>query len=209
MKPIRYCLCLLALTALLSACASTPAPGNTLFLLQQEANTTATQTQQAPATTTILALTPVQLAPYLTGEGIVYQTGANRIVIAGSNQWAAPLQSQLSDGLYQTLDQALANVDIRRPGLTPAGRDADFKLIVHVQQFQGRYDGSAVISGNWRLFDRDGEIAGRGAFDETTPLQEDGYAALVRALSAGWAQARQAMAQAIGKALAGATRAGS
>lgn len=199
MTLIRRHLCLFAAMALLAGCASTPKSG-ALFLLDQPGDAATSQADAPVAAQSTVTLSQLELAPYLTRDGIVYQTGPNRIVVASDNRWAAPLESQLADGLYDALDRHLAGADVRRAGQVVAS-PSGFDLIVHIERFQGRYDGSAVISGSWRLFGAKGQVAGRGEFAQTTPLQTDGYAALVRALSQGWQQVKQSLVRGVDAAL--------
>lgn len=199
MRLIRHILCVTLAAVLLAGCASTPDSG-ALFLLDQPGDTTTTETAAPASTDTTVTLTQLELSPYLTRDGIVYQTGPNRIVVASKNRWAAPLESQLADGLYDALDRGLARADVRRAGQVAAS-PSGFDLAVHVERFQGRYDGNAIISGSWRLYDAKGQVAGRGEFAQITPLQTDGYAALVRALSQGWQQVKQSLVRGVAAAL--------
>lgn len=194
-------LLLAAAVCLLAGCATTPGPSKALFLLQQPhpAASGDPSTPHSAGGQPVLVLPDISLAPYLMRDGIIYQTGPNRIVEADNNRWAAPLAVQTTVGLYQALDRGLSSVDVRRPALA---EKPSYRLIVSIARFQGRYDGKAVISGNWRLFDRKDRLVGSGDFVQTTPLQTDGYAALVRALSRGWRTIKQNMVRAVGNLLA-------
>lgn len=191
----RYLL-LLSLVALLAGCAASPKPSKGLFLLQQPHVTNDspvaadTATQEQP----VLVLPEIELAPYLRQDGIIYQTGPNRIVVADNNRWAAPLATQTTAGLHAALDRGLAHVNVRRPGFVSK---PDYRLFVYIERFQGRFDGLAVISGNWRLFTNQDELVGRGDFAQKIPLKQDGYAALVRALSRGWHTIKQNIVNAV------------
>tara|TARA_R110000796_G_scaffold170784_3_gene287720 strand:- start:2598 stop:2867 length:270 start_codon:yes stop_codon:yes gene_type:complete len=67
-------------------------------------------------------------------------------------------------------------------------------LRLNVDQFQGRFDGIAVASGQWQLLNDAGELLEMETFYAETPLSEDGYPALVRALSDSWDQAAELIA---------------
>tara|TARA_R110002020_G_C16137005_1_gene761610 strand:- start:777 stop:1046 length:270 start_codon:yes stop_codon:yes gene_type:complete len=67
-------------------------------------------------------------------------------------------------------------------------------LRLNVDQFQGRFDGVAVSSGQWQLLNDAGELLAMENFYAETPLAEDGYPALVRALSDSWDQAAELIA---------------
>jgi|SRR5699024_9932373 len=203
MSRIRYCLPALLLLIMLSGCAGGPSPSRASFLLQQGAVDITTQpaskidqnTEQQP----ILVLEPSRLALPLTHDGIVMQTDPNQIVVASHNRWAAPLAIQLDHGLYQLLDSNLPHFDVRRA--SEYNGMADYRLRVRIDRFQGDYRGLAVISGSWRLFDSKDQIVGRGQIEESEPLHDDGYNALVQALGRGWHEARKTLAQEIRRAL--------
>lgn len=61
------------------------------------------------------------------------------------------------------------------------------------QRFRGRYDGKAVISGQWTL-EHQGRFT-KQAFNPVLPQQEDGYDALVKTLAQGWQQIAQQIAR--------------
>lgn len=177
------------MTAALAGCAHSSAESESLFLLQQPDNPAQTQhaAQGTQAERPVLLLDAVNLAAYLTHGGIVYQAGPNRIAVAANNRWAAPLATQLSTGLYRTLNNGLSAVEVRQADAVHAIQPV-YRLHVNIDQFQGRYDGKAIISGSWRLLDTDHQIAGHGDFEQAVPLRTDGYPELVRALSQGWQQ---------------------
>lgn len=182
--------------ALLAGCATT-GQSPALFLLAQPAPPAAV----TPANTaqTQLVLQQVTLAAYLAQQGIVYQTDAHRVTIADNNRWATPLADQITVSLYRTLQTRLPGVVVSRARL--ATTSADYKLRVHIEQFQGRANGTATVAGTWRLTDHNGHLAGRSHFSQTAKLAHDGYPALVAALDKAWQQARQRITRAVQKAL--------
>lgn len=205
MSPVHRYLLIALCTATLAGCATLQGPSHSsaasgLFLLQQDIDAKATATTAAPPTQSSLIVAQVEVAPYLAHDGIVYQTAPNRIVIADNNRWAAPLVTQIRQGLHAVLEQRLTQVNVRQPGLA---RQPDYRLSVHLQHFQGRYDGNAVISGSWHILNQQDQVIGHGDFKQVTALQDDGYPALVDALSRGWKTIKTSLARAIGKTLAG------
>lgn len=199
MSRISRYLLFVTLVCLLVGCAHSPAPSAAtkgMFLLHQPntADNAAPENKLAAQSQPILVLPEVTLAPYLRFDGIIYQAGPNRIVEADSNNWAAPLDTQTTQGLHAALDQGLHGIDVRRPEFA---EKPDYRLFVYIERFQGRYDGMAVISGQWRLFGQNEKLVGRGDFAQKTPMKNDGYPALVRALSRGWHTIKQNMVEAI------------
>ncbi len=191
-------LALAPLMLALSACASNGQPGAGLYLLDQDAPAPV-ETSRTPVQSP-LVVAQVELAPYLTGGGIVYQTGPNRIVSARNNRWAAPLAGQLTDGLYTSLSRLLPDAVVHRPG----GRSAQpaYRLVTRIDRFQGHYEGTAQVEGTWALLAPDGALIAQRRFERSLPLQTDGYPALVRALSRGWREIRQAVAATVVAAIA-------
>lgn len=176
---------LVALT--LSACSSTPE--TVYYQIPVAANSGATQLQQTDASRPALWIDQVSVPDYLAGNGVVYQTSDVKYVIAANNQWASPLDQQLKQALVSNLS---AQMPGRVVSATPLGAQPT-SLNVNVTGFQGRYDGKAVISGEWTL--QQGETLTHRAFSQVVPLQDDGYDALVKALGAGWQQVSAAIAQ--------------
>ncbi|MFC3395807.1 membrane integrity-associated transporter subunit PqiC [Brenneria rubrifaciens] len=177
----------LALVLLLTACSG----GNTQKTYYQ---LPAMQDSVAPVEKTStgqqLWLEHVSVADYLSSAGLVYQTNDVQYVIASNNVWASPLDQQLQQSL-------VANLSRRMPGWLvtsqPQSSSEQSVLNVTVTAFHGRYDGNAVIRGEWVL-NRHGQVL-KQPFSIVLPQSEDGYDALVRTLAQGWQQVAQSIAQ--------------
>ncbi|ANF56457.1 PqiC family protein [Halotalea alkalilenta] len=141
-----------------------------------------------------LSVAPVVLSTYLRGSGIVYQLSAVEYSQAQANLWAGDLSEQLT----RSLREQLAN---RLPGhqLLPANASgqAEQRLEVELDQFQGRYDGEAVIQGSYQLYDDQQRLLVERPLALTVPLADDGYPALVEALGTGWKSAGEQIANTI------------
>lgn len=172
---------LLALTSLwLAACAaSAPEPSRYLLDFPEPP----TGRLLAPAPGPRLYVAEVRVADYLAGAGIVYQTDVSQVHPAGGHRWAEPLPAQLRRGLADVLATRLERLVL----VPEAGAGAD-RLEVYVDSFQGRFDGTARVAGQWRLHGPGGELLTGRRFRVEVPLEADGYPALVRALSAAWAE---------------------
>lgn len=172
---------------LLSACSSTI--NNTWYQLPSKPAAMQVRSggeAQPPA----LWVQQVAVPDYLAGNGLVYQTSDVKYVIAANNLWASPLDQQLQQTLVANLSKALPG---RLVSAAPLGEKYD-TLSVTVTGFQGRYDGRAVVSGEWVL-QHNGHVVKQG-FDVALPQNEDGYDALVRTLAIGWQQTAQQIANA-------------
>ncbi|SFH44106.1 PqiC family protein [Modicisalibacter xianhensis] len=152
---------------------------------------TADVTEPSPQRT--LIIDGVQVANYLSGQGIVLQRNDVLLHQASSHLWAEDLGRQLHRGLRQRLAERLPDTRVLNGG---NASDA-WHLRVEVDEFQGRYDGMAVAGGRWQLRDADGDILAIEPFSASVPLDSDGYPALVRALGKSWDEVALDMAQRI------------
>lgn len=174
-----------ALVLALSACSSTPE----------------TKYYQLPAAgispaagntvTTPVWVERVSVPDYLAGNGVVYQSNDVQYVIAANNQWASPLDQQLQQTLVTNLSAALPGALISS---SPLGQQHD-TLNITVTGFHGRYDGHAVISGEW-ILEHNGKLQ-KQPFTLALAQSEDGYDGLVRTLAKGWQQIAGQVANAI------------
>ncbi|WP_061798010.1 membrane integrity-associated transporter subunit PqiC [Serratia ficaria] len=177
-----------ALALLLSACSSTPQ--KTYY--QLPALGASAQESGGAASTRQLWLEHVGVADYLAQNGVVYQTNDVQYVIAQNNLWASPLDQQLQQTLVTNLSGALPGWVVSSQ---PMNSDQDV-LNVTVSGFHGRFDGKAVIRGEWVL-NHQGRLIKR-PFNLELKQGEDGYDALVRTLAQGWQQEAQTIASQVG-----------
>ncbi|TVU88843.1 PqiC family protein [Vreelandella titanicae] len=184
---IRYLL-LLLVCLLVSACASSVTPPARYMLPSAPLASTPQQPQG-----TLLVSSP-RLAHYLDVDGIVMQLDDITLNAAREHQWAEGLGRQLERRVRANLAQALPRLRVMRE----EGEQANaLTLRLNVDQFQGRFDGVAVASGQWQLLNAAGELLAMENFHTETALAEDGYPALVRALSDSWDQAAELIANEI------------
>lgn len=182
------CLPLLALCLLVSACASSVTPPARYMLPNDQGASSPSQ----PAGT--LVMSSPRLAHYLDVDGIVMQLDDITLNAAREHQWAEGLDRQLERKMRSSLSQELATIRVIG---TESRQSNALTLRVNVNQFQGRFDGVAVASGQWQLLDSEGELLVMENFQVETPLEKDGYPALVRALSVSWEQAAELIANEI------------
>ena len=117
----------------------------------------------------LLWVEQVTVPDYLAGNGVVYQTSDVKYVIANNNLWASPLDQQL--------------------------RNAQDTLNVTVTEFNGRYDGKVIVSGEW-LLNHQGQLIKRPFRLEGVQTQ-DGYDEMVKVLAGVWSQEAASIAQEI------------
>lgn len=130
----------------------------------------------------VLWVEQISIADHLAGNGLVYQTSDVKYVIARNNLWASPLDQQLKQALTGYLNAGLPGWLVLS---SPPGSEHD-TLNVNISGFHGRYDGKAVITGEWVLRHQMQII--KQPFALAISQKEDGYDALVRTLAEGWQQ---------------------
>ncbi|MBK4765093.1 MAG: membrane integrity-associated transporter subunit PqiC [Pantoea sp. Brub] len=131
----------------------------------------------------IVLLKQIIIPDYLEGSGLVYQVNDVKYQVANNNLWATPLDQQLKKTMMFSLNNLLSGWLISDLPLTQHKQEEN-KLTIILTAFQGRYDGKAVISGEW-ILERANTII-RHPFNIIKSQKQDGYDELVRMLSIGW-----------------------
>lgn len=173
---IQY-LSLASLCLLLTACASSVTPPERYML----PTTPAVSAPSQPLGT--LKLRSPRLAHYLDVDGIIMQLDDITLNEARQHQWAESIGRQLERSLRTQLATAMPTLQVVRDD---GSAKQALTLMIEVDQFQGRYDGYAVTSGQWQLRSPDNELLALNSFSAETVLDQDGYPALVRALGESW-----------------------
>ncbi|PVZ85811.1 hypothetical protein C9426_18230 [Serratia sp. S1B] len=173
----------LALVLFLSGCSSTP--NKTYYQLPALGSPVPVSNTSASRQ---LWIEHISVAEFLTQNGMVYQTNDVQFVMAQNNLWASPLDQQLQQTLLTNLGGALPGWVVSSQ---PMGTDQAV-LNVTINGFHGRYDGRAIIRGEWVL-SYQGKLI-KQPFNLELKQGEDGYDALVRTLAQGWLQEAQEIA---------------
>lgn len=175
---------ILSLTIGLSGCFKSNPPVHAERYSLPEVSTPASAATPTPApanqASQTLVLNRIQLADYLDTDRIVVQLDDITLHPARDHLWVDNLSQELRRGLRTRLTSHLKNTAVvdPQPGLPTAART----LNITIDQFHGQMQGYAVISGQWQL-SRAGQAASPAqTFKFSTPLAENGYPALVRAL---------------------------
>lgn len=168
----------LALLGLLAGCSSQPS----LHYYSLDADS------QQPVTAPVqpqhqLVLRPVALASQLDRISLVYQLEGQELHFTEYHRWAGALDDQLNQLTLNGLSNRLPGWVVRQDGARKGP-----VLTILVERFQGRHDGSAVLSGRWRLLAEDGTVLRDAPFRQERVLPADGYNALVNELGQGWQQ---------------------
>ncbi|XKF16685.1 ABC-type transport auxiliary lipoprotein family protein [Halomonas sp. BLK-85] len=177
---------MLLLAPLLTACASSVTPAARYLLPSVPA-------AGIPATPVVdIQVDVPQLAHFLDVDGIVLQLDDIEMREARDHQWGDTLDRQLARNLRSALALSLPATRITRA--SNPSREV-LTLSLDIDEFQGRYDGYAVASGQWQLRNADNQLLHLGSFTQSAALVDDGYPALVRALGQAWNDVADEIAQ--------------
>ena len=148
------------LLAVIGGCSSGLPPS--LYSLSPEASSAAdiAMTTGEPA----VQLQPVIIPDYLDTSDILLRNGQNALKVSATGRWA----ERLSDELNQAL---MAGLVIRLPrdqvtAAPPTSKSA-LQILVTVDAFDVRPDGSCVLSATWAILDKNNQsvlVSERGAF---------------------------------------------
>ncbi|PPI86851.1 membrane integrity-associated transporter subunit PqiC [Candidatus Pantoea edessiphila] len=139
-------------------------------------------------------LQQILIPDYLSGSGLVYQTNDVEYVITNNNLWVNPLVQQLTQTMVCSLNKKLPEWFISD---LPLFRTKKNRLNIVIKKFQGRYDGKAIISGEWILKYQNYFI--KRDFNFILTQKKDGYDELVKTLALGWQKVSQQISEEVVK----------
>ncbi|PFG45818.1 hypothetical protein ATG66_2901 [Vibrio sp. ES.051] len=172
----------IALLVGLTGCSSAPETKGALYLLPKAEAVTLSNSDiaQRPA----LVVRPVQLASYLNENGIVYRTSETQVIQAKHNQWAQSISEQITQRIVADLRQKQPHYwPTEMNNLLDQSDEATLQLTLN--KFNGSYKGNVEIEGEWLLINAEGKVENSAPVQISQPLKEEGYEALVDALSVG------------------------
>jgi uncharacterized protein len=132
---------------MLFACGSSPP--TRFYILNEIASAT-----PAPAATTSnqipVRVEPVAIAPELDRPEIVTRIGPNRVHVAGSDRWAAPLAEQIRHVLSDDLSARLPPGLVADPN-EPNTKDSRRLLTIAIDEFYGDASCAVTLRASWSL----------------------------------------------------------
>ena len=111
---------------------------------------------------------------YLERTHIAVRTSGNSLQFSELNQWGEDLRKNLMRTLARNLAQLLSTADISTP-LSRSSSIPDYRLEVHIDQFEQDVDGFVRLAARWQLIDagddtplgiRAAELTGTRKLDE-------------------------------------------
>lgn len=137
--------------------------------------------QKIKTTNGFIWIESIDVASFLNKPGIVLQTEDIKYVTAKNNLWVSTLSQQLGDRLEQDLTVYLPNYLVSTKSITTP----NLTVKLFIDGFHGSYTGDAIVKGRWVVKDSQDRIKTK-SFERHVPLTNNGYDALVGALSKGW-----------------------
>ncbi len=170
---------LLCVSALLTACASTPT--NFYTLEAQTRPLVATSTSGAKKT--LIGIGPLTLPALLDRKGIVTRAENNSVQIAEFDQWAAPLQNNVIAVLSKNVAILQPNAIVRSYPWGVYG-NVDYRVIIDITRFDTQLGKSANLEASWAIMEeKNHTIVGNGQTKLQQPLNDPSYNSAAQGLS--------------------------
>ncbi len=137
---------------------------------------------------------PVELPRYLDRPQIATRAGQHELRLAEFDQWAEPLQDNVTRVLAENLSHVLAIDDV---AIHPWPRAAQvaYQVVVRVTRFEGTMGEQGVLTARWQIIDvqEDRELMHQTS-NFQVPVEASDYSAIVAAMSRGLGDLSRAIA---------------
>jgi len=172
-------LILLSVSALLTACASTPTNFYTLEAQSRPPVVTGTSS----AKKTLIGIGPLTLPALLDRKGIVTRAENNTVQIAEFDQWAAPLQNNVIAVLSKNVAALQPDAIVRAYPWSVYG-NVDYRVIIDITRFDTQLGKSANLEASWAIMEeKNHTIVGNGQTKLQQPLNDPSYNSAAQGLS--------------------------
>ena len=170
---------LLCVSALLSACASTP---TNFYTLESQSRPPAATTT-ASAKKLLIGIGPLTLPALLDRKGIVTRAENNSVQIAEFDQWAAPLQNNVIAVLSKNVATLQPNAIVRAYPWSVYG-NVDYRVIIDITRFDTQLGKSANLEASWAIMEeKNHTIISNGQTKLQQPLNDASYNSAAQGLS--------------------------
>jgi len=170
---------LLCVSALLSACASTP---TNFYTLESQSRPPAVTTI-ASAKKLLIGIGPLTLPAMLDRKGIVTRAENNSVQIAEFDQWAAPLQNNVIAVLSKNVATLQPNAIVRAYPWSVYG-NVDYRVIIDITRFDMQLGKSANLEASWAIMEeKNHTIISNGQTKLQQPLNDASYNSAAQGLS--------------------------
>ena len=170
---------MLCVSALLTACASTP---TNFYTLESQSRPPAVTTKTG-ATKPLIGIGPLSLPALLDRRGIVTRSENNSVQIAEFDQWAAPLQNNVIAVLSKNVATLQPNAIVRAYPWSVYG-NVDYRVIIDISRFDTQLGKSANLEASWAIMEeKNHTIVSNGQTKLEQRLSETSYNSAAQALS--------------------------
>jgi uncharacterized lipoprotein YmbA len=170
---------MLCVSALLSACASTP----TSFYTLESQNRPPVVTTKTSATKPLIGIGPLLLPALLDRRGIVTRAENNSVQIAEFHQWAAPLKDNVLAVLSKNVATLQPNAIVRAYPWSVYG-NVNYRVIIDITRFDTQLGKSANLEASWAIMEeKNHTIVINGQTKLQQPLTDTSYNSAAQALS--------------------------
>jgi len=170
---------ILCVSALLSACASTP---TNFYTLESQSHPPAVTTA-ASAKKILIGIGPLTLPALLDRKGIVTRAENNSVQIAEFDQWAAPLQNNVIAVLSKNVAILQPNAIVRAYPWSVYG-NVDYRVIIDISRFDTQLGKSVNLEASWAIMEeKNHTIISNGQTTLQQPLNDAGYNTAAQGLS--------------------------
>jgi len=147
----------------------------------------------------IVGVGPVELPAYLSRNEVVSRSGPNQLLVSSLNLWGQPLDANFSDVLGRNLELLVPGVaSVAFPWKGP--NQPQVRVAVVVTRFEVADEKSARLEATWSVTRAGGRNLGVGSWVGEEPVQGQGQAAQIAAMS----RALSALSREIAKPVAAA-----
>lgn len=171
-------LIMVALTAALTACASSPPPR--YYTLDTDAAGSAASAVEPTATVLSVWVAPVTLPEAIDRPQMVVRTGANRVAVLDQHRWAEPLKTAIARALAADISAQLGNARVSADS-QHAAAGAQVRVLVDVQRLDAVPGESVTLEALWSVRRTEQSESQRGRFLTTEPVAGKDYEAIAAA----------------------------
>ncbi|MDB4354177.1 PqiC family protein [Akkermansiaceae bacterium] len=131
-----------------------------------------------------LGIGPIIVADYLVERPyLIFQSSPHKMEMSDLHQWSGALGDNFARVLGTNLGRRVVSGRIQTYPWDPKNT-LDYQISADIHQFHGTADGDALLEASWRIYRLpEGTLVTSRTKTLTTPLQGDGYEALVSAQS--------------------------
>lgn len=138
---------ILLLSWFLTGCSSGGSSSVRFYLVNPVELSEVRSKSEKPLTIEIIDL---HVPQYLERSHIAIRSGENRLQFSEFNQWGENLRKNLMRTMARNLSKLLSTPDISTP-LSRSSSMPDYRLEIHIDQFEKDSDGLVKLSARWQL----------------------------------------------------------